>query len=201
MINVSASALTRMSARQLKYTRDNGIKRKVTDLMVEGTKNALEASRSVYIEMGGSFKTQKGSPEIKIFFCVDEVKLFSNSAVIIEHKMCKFAPKESYKQTSLIQAAFMKTLVYYSDRLLKTADFIEGDKYELDLSDKSLFGELNFGGQRFGVDCDYKPIMGFFVKKARASLDYASAVAFDNEYFGNTWSILSKHIKYHIINI
>ena len=195
-VNFSAAHLVKFSAKKLCYMRKKELKEEVTDLMLEGNVFADMSSHSPYVEMTNSFKTRKGYP-IEIFYSIDEISLYENFVVLIEHKMVKFDPKPYYFHKSLLQTAFYKALVTLSGTKFKTADYVQGEKKELDIRSRSLFSELNFGGERFGVDCNVNELMKFYIRKARSSLRYESAEDFDYKYNQKEWDYLKKFVWFH----
>ena len=197
-VHFSAAELAKKTARQIQYARAKDLKVVVSNLMLEGNEYAEKSSESKYVEMSGSFVTQKGYP-IVIHFAIDEVQLFGNSAILIEHKMVKFEPEDWYIQGALIQTALYKALVKYSNGILTTAEYQKGMKYTINVSEKSLFSKLNFGGNWYGVDCEPKGILQYFVKKARSTIEYKTAAEFDSKFKGKEWMVLDKYIRKHRI--
>ena len=119
----SASNLVKMDCQKLCAFRKGSEEVAVTDLMLKGNEYAKEVTKSEYAEMEGIFYSRKGSP-ISIKFSIDEVQIkdvpgrdqIHRLAKIIEHKMVSFDPNKDYFQKALLQTAFYKSLLIYSDK-------------------------------------------------------------------------------------
>lgn len=162
----SASNLVKKTCKQLKYLRD---KEKVTtEEQLAGEKHQHDiAERLGCCE---EMKTTFVHDDITIFACHDIV----NNDFIAEVKdTSQFEVKEYYKQKSMLQAAFYKSLLMNTGGILTTPEFRRKqgyDKQEM-VVDNNIEYRLMFGDETYKIEVgDSFSIISYFLVKAKTSL-------------------------------
>jgi hypothetical protein len=181
-VNFSGALLVKNSAKQLCYKRSHVPKSPASEKKEEGNTWALEQAKSKYFEMQGEFVNKN----LHIYFTIDEVRKRLSNLTLIEHKMVDPEASEWFFHSSLIQTAFFGAMAQHVDKLY-TAKFYKGDRHEILLESKTLKNVLNFGGKKWKVEFDSSQVIRFFLTKARASLEYDSAIRFDKRYKHREW--------------
>ncbi len=166
----SASDLVKKTCKQLKYLR--GKEKVVTQEQLSGEEYQHKLAQTLVganEEMKTTFVCQ--GADITIFACHDIV----TDKFIAEIKdTSKFEVKEYYKQKSLLQAAFYKSLLMESNGILTTPEFRiqQGFEPKTMTVDKNIEYILMFGNEKYNIEVgDSFSIVFYFVKKALISLE------------------------------
>ncbi len=186
----SASALVKNSARSLCYQRTHTVKRNL-DMMIKGN------------ELGA--KKVKGSPEMRgtyefdghtLFYCFDDV-IVGEVTRLVEHKSVQRQPPEFwYLDRSIVQTALYHSLLIQNPRKdYYTASFVKGKKEKLVIK-TPVRSTLVFGNTRYRIKpTDTKKIVEFFLKKAKASLNYQSAKIWDDKWKHKEAEYIKKFVR------
>ncbi len=186
----SASDLVKKSATQMKYLRGK-VSGPASSRKKEGVDYQDEVASGMQ-EMRGTYRARG----ITIFFSNDEVV----DGVVVEHK--NVPPDECeewYFRQCLIQCAFYKSMISLGANRLETATFRRRQGAARDVVTVNTDCEyiLDMKGELFSVDCrSSKKIVGHFVKKAVASLDYKTARAWDRDFKHRDWDAVGSLISH-----
>ena len=194
-MNFSAKDLCSKSAMQIKYLRDNPNKRTVTQNMLNGSefqKSIFHSnSKALYSEMVGCYTTFDN--EIKIYFSND---IITNKS-IIEVKYVSGNYEDWFLENSILQCAFYKSLIMMGCTSLKTASFVNEPKKMIKIS-RDIDYYLKFGDRIFKIEVIHpEGIFGFFLCKAKHTMNYDDAKKFDEMYKRKEFNTLSKFFNYY----
>jgi hypothetical protein len=196
MINISASDLIKKSSKAICYFRKKQKQRTVTERQVNGNINALNKSTSTLLEMRGCYSFDN----INIYFTFDEVIPNKSNYTLIEHKYVENASiiEDWYRNYSILQVAFYKTLFQYSPKKLITANFFinEGNPVNEIIIDKPYENILLFGNESYKIDViTPKTIIDFYKKKSVSTIEYEQAIEWDLQWKFREYDFLKNSIK------
>lgn len=193
-MNISAANLVKRSASQICFFSKNKFKKVngPSAQMLEGTKSQFKKSKSKYVEMCGCFK----SGDFNIYFSIDEIIKKEDSFILKEHKSYEENSADWYLNYAIIQAAF------YHSLSLKTKQFSTAKFYINQVNechsltiDKPIKTILEIGNRKFRIKVkNSTSIINYFIKKAKATLDYKSARKWDDAHKFNDWKFLKEYI-------
>lgn len=128
---------------------------------------------------------------------------FSNDIVcenqIIEVKSIRETPEQWYFEACVLQCAMYKALLEKSNKKLVTATFYAemGNPVVETSVSKNVDYYLQFGNDRYLINVkNPDKIVDFYVKKAKASMDWATAKEFDNQYKHKEYIELSNFFNF-----
>lgn len=189
----SAAELVKKSTAQIWYKRKHPEEKKPSDRQLKGNEVAESKAISPFQEVGNYFP--ENLTKSRIYYSIDEVRLSKHGLYLIEHKMVDDPNNcpEWFLQSALIQTAFNSSMAMFVEHL-RTAKFVKGDKYQLNISGLKVRPRLLFGDTWYYVSCDERAVIRFYLTKARASLEYETAKRFDNTYKQKEWELYFKNL-------
>lgn len=198
-MNFSAKKLISQSAMQICYllhhpskVNKDDIK---TDWMMEGEKfqaTIFESLGKGYeSEMGGCYTTSNGD---KIYFSHDIVS--TDGEKIIEVK--KEGNDFYYFRNSLLQCAIYDVLTRFSSPFVRKSAFCRTSANDVTIRLKKSYNYyLQFGKCRYNVKLTNPyPLLQFIEEKTKACRSYDSAHAFDANWKGREYELLSGCFNY-----
>ena len=218
--SVSCSDLVKKSAMTICHFRKKDITVQPTERALKGEEHQKLASESKFVEMRGSLNIKdsiigpdgKTPEEYRMYlnYCIDEIRItdkFPREMRIefIEHKMIDpdSVVEPWYIEYSLIQTAFYRALIEINyNNHYQTATFhvnngnpllhLDMSRYKTDRF--SMRSVLLIGDKRYQVVVrDINTIVGFYVEKAKASLDYKTAKEWDVKWKFKEYEYLKKY--------
>jgi len=191
IITFGAADLVKKSAMQLCYQRRNKVIPPVTENQLKGVAYQEAQAKSVFQEMKGTYKHDY----IYISYCIDEVQFSEKTGkyLCIERKMQDERElPQWFINKSILQTSLYSSLVKFNpNTLYSTAQFRlnEGHPYyELKIVDFKYY--LKIGENLLFFVPPKVEVLDFFIKKAKASLNYET---------GKEWDHLYKHKEFDFI--
>lgn len=197
----SAADLVKRSAAQIWYFRFKAESRKVSQAEYDGEayqKKVAESKGEVAQELRGMYK--KG--DIIVFFSNDLYK----DGIFYEVKMVSDPQEEVpmwYLESSLLQVAFYKSMLMASSGIMNTPTFRVKEGYDAQTIKVNVHSEyhLLFGEEEYRVVVTHpKEILAYFIKKAKATLDYDEAKLYDYDNKFKHFQHLRKYFTFDRIS-
>jgi hypothetical protein len=199
---LSASDLIKKSAMQIKYLRDHTVEKVVTPSQLEGEQfqNTQAIDLEAVQEMRGIYKKN----DLMIFFVNDMI--LPNR--IIECKSVDLSREtpDWYFESSVLQAAFYKSLLMNTNGILTTPTFKlnKGYKNTTIKVDPNIEYQLLFGSVYFSIQITKKQslkIIQYFVDKAIATYDWNTAKEYDRVHKFKHYSDLKDQFKIEDVSV
>lgn len=192
----SASQLVKFSCKQICYFRNNKSKEKSSTFSRQKGDDWAEKQLKGIHELQGYHEFSSH----RIYFTFDEVRIKRNKTIFIEYKSVqqKENAPEWYLDKSITQLALYGSLLIenYKKIKFKTAKFSISKKQEIQINQRPFIFNLRFGNKKYRISIkNSKKIVEFFENKAKKSLDYQNAAAYDKEFKFNEFSVIKKYIK------
>jgi hypothetical protein len=200
----STSDLIKKSAKCICYFRNKNKQYVVTDNQIKGNEYAISKT-SGFIEMRGTFKKDN----LILYYVFDEIRLKENIISFIEHKWVKDYSliEDWFLNMSILQMALYCSLHQINNnKEYNTASFFvkqDNNINKILINDNSKKEEyiLYFGEKIINIDIlNPNKIVDLYIEKAKASLDYETAIEFDFKYKFKEWENLNKYLTYTILN-
>lgn len=196
IISFSAKDLCSRSCMQIKMFAEHPEKRPTpTPQVYEGESYQHQVAKTMADVIGEEMK----GTLMKENICIN----FSNDIVckdkIVEVKSVNGEVENWYLESSLLQCAVYNSLLKMTDGKLKTAKFFSdlGNPIIETTVNGNIKYFLKFGDDVYMVDIkDAKSIVDFILKKAKASLTWDSARAFDTIYKRKEFETLKPFFEY-----
>lgn len=199
-IGISASSVIKKSAMQICYLRTNKITPPPTQMMLDGVEAQLKRSRSEYLEMRGTLEESL----YKLYYSFDEV-IPGNPIILKEHKNIKEGSEVAdwYLHGSVLQVGYYESLLRVNpDRKLVTASFFvdQGNELKTLELNKPVKSLLQMGEIHYNVEVSNpQEVVNFFARKITSTFNYQAAKAWDEEYKRKEWEVMSKYIKFCLV--